>query len=80
MLSQTFAYDEAKALTTNAFVKSYTVNYLDSYFYENNKEEIVNYTFAGWATEENGAVVYTDAQSVKNLTKTLELLLAQALP
>lgn len=26
------------------------------------------YTFAGWATEQNGTVVYTDAQQVKNLT------------
>ena len=27
-----------------------------------------NYTFAGWATSQNGSVVYTDAQEVKNLT------------
>ena len=26
------------------------------------------YTFSGWATEPNGAVVYTDAQEVKDLT------------
>ncbi len=28
------------------------------------------YTFTGWATEPNGAVVYTDAQQVKDLTET----------
>ena len=27
-----------------------------------------NYTFAGWATSQNGDVVYTDAKEVKNLT------------
>ena len=27
-----------------------------------------NYTFAGWATSQNGEVVYTDAKEVKNLT------------
>ena len=30
----------------------------------------VGYTFAGWATSENGNVVYDDKQSVKNLTTT----------
>ena len=28
------------------------------------------YTFSGWATEPDGAVVYTDAQEVKDLTET----------
>ena len=30
----------------------------------------IGYTFSGWATEPNGAVVYTDAQEVKDLTET----------
>ena len=49
MDNESFTYDEAKALTTNAFSRT-------------------GYTFDGWATSADGAVAYTDGQSVSNLT------------
>ena len=52
MSAQTFTYDKAQALTGNAYTS--TVN--------------SGYFFMGWATAADGAVVYTDGQSVSNLT------------
>ena len=49
MDNESFTYDEAKTLTTNAFSRT-------------------GYTFDGWATTADGAVAYTDGQSVSNLT------------
>ncbi len=51
MSNESFTYDVAKALTSNAFTKT-------------------GYNFAGWATSAGGNVVYTDGQSVSNLSAT----------
>ena len=60
-------YDEAKNLAANGFNRKFDVN-LD---YCNGREtETLTATssFLGWATSENGNIVYEDKQSVKNLT------------
>lgn len=51
MANESFTYDVAKALTSNAFTRS-------------------GYTFAGWATSATGSVVYSNGQSVSNLSST----------
>ena len=69
MANQIFAYDVAQNLSTNAFVRAYTVNY-DADGGECAEESAVaDYVFAGWATEAEGEVVYADGQNVNNLTK-----------
>lgn len=69
MSNQAFSYDAAQNLTTNAFVRSYTVNYNADGGECAEASAAANYTFAGWATAAGGVVVYTNGQNVKNLTK-----------
>ena len=68
MSNQEFAYDRAQPLTANAFGRAFTVtyNYNDN---ENDNENVTaTATWNGWATAADGAVVYTNQQSVSNLT------------
>ncbi|MBQ2520916.1 MAG: InlB B-repeat-containing protein [Paludibacteraceae bacterium] len=70
MANQAISYDASTPLTANAFVRQYAVTY------DANEGECAetgttaNYTFSGWAKSENGAVVYTNGQSIYNLTTT----------
>ena len=52
MANQSFTYDAAQALNANAYVPAANSGYV----------------FMGWATASNGDVVYSDGQSVSNLT------------
>ena len=69
MSNQAFTYDEdAKALTANAFAKSYTVTFnANGGTCETASLNAVS-PFLGWATSANGEKVYDDEQSVRNLT------------
>lgn len=72
MANLSMKYATAKNLTANGFTRQYTVTY--------NKDGGIctpvaanttsSYTFAGWATSENGSKVYDNKQSVNNLTTT----------
>ena len=68
MANQTFNYGETKNLSANGFERSYTVSYNPA---GGNCEEAsanADYEFAGWATSAEGAAVYTNSQSVSNLS------------
>ena len=71
MSNQSFTYDQAKNLTANTFARNYIVTFKfnagtdTTYTVEDS-----NYTFNGWATSASGAKVYSDKQSVSNLTST----------
>ena len=72
MENQEFTYDAtAKALSTNTYTQEYTVK-----FDANGGDPVANmtatYQFAGWATSADGAVVYTNGQSVNNLSSTAD--------
>lgn len=72
MKNQEFTYDAtAKALSTNTYTQVYTVK-----FDANGGDPVANmtatYQFAGWATSADGAVVYTNGQSVNNLSSTAD--------
>ena len=68
MANQAFNYGETKNLTTNGFERSYTVTYNPAGGNCEEASATADYEFAGWATSAGGAVVYTDAQSVSNLS------------
>ena len=70
MSNLSMAYYVAKNLTANAFTRSYSVKY-DEDGGSSVDDAVVNYTFAGWATSEDGNVVYSDGASVNNLTTTV---------
>ena len=63
-------YDAAKALTANGFERKYTVTYNHNYTGSTNTSKTATYTFNGWATSASGAKVYSNSQSVKNLSST----------
>ncbi len=69
MSNSTHTYDVAKNLTANAYNRAYTV----TYNYNgggSNTTATATATFNGWATTSNGAKVYNDKASVKNLSST----------
>ena len=70
MSNQDFAYDRAQPLTANAFGRAFTVTYHYNGATGGNDDASVtaNATYNGWATSADGAVVYTNQQSVSNLT------------
>ncbi|MCL2651326.1 MAG: InlB B-repeat-containing protein [Candidatus Azobacteroides sp.] len=68
--SSSHTYDVEKALTNNGFTKTYTVTYNYNGNGQTNTSEAANYTFAGWATNSGGTVIYSDGQIVSNLTAT----------
>ena len=57
-VTQDFTYTEAENLTKNSFTKEVALINGDT----------MTHTFLGWATEPDGAVVYTDEEEVTNLT------------
>ena len=67
MSNQAFTYDVAQNLTANAFQRKYTVTYNYNYSGSTNSTATATATFNGWATSADGAKVYNDKQSVKNL-------------
>ena len=67
MSNQAFTYDVAQNLTANAFKRAYTVTYNYNYSGSTNSTATATATFNGWATSADGAKVYNDKQSVKNL-------------
>ena len=70
MSDLSMAYYIAKNLTANAFTRSYSITY-DENGGDVVDDDEVEYTFAGWATSEDGNVVYSNGQSVQNLTTTV---------
>lgn len=63
-------YDVAKNLTTNEYVRQYTVTYNYNGNGQANSSAIARYIFNGWATSADGTKVYNDMQSVINLSTT----------
>lgn len=71
MDSQSFTYDTAQALTANAFEKTHhTVTYDGQGGAVSPGSATSVYEFLGWETDENPSPVYSDGQSVLNLTET----------
>ena len=65
--SSSHTYDQAKALTSNGFVRTYNVTYNYNGNGAGNNTVPVSYGFAGWTRADNGAT-YSNGQSVTNLT------------
>jgi len=63
-------YGTAKVLTTNGYERKYKVTYNHNYTGSTNTEATATYTFNGWATSASGSKVYSNGQSVTNLTTT----------
>ena len=63
-------YDVARNLTSNGFTRVYTVTYNYNGNGQSNSSATATYPFAGWATSSSGAAVYSNSQSVSNLTAT----------
>ena len=61
-------YDVAKRLTTNGYTRAYTVTFNANGGSTSKTSETANYTFAGWAKTAGGTALYTNNQSVSNLT------------
>ena len=70
MSNQAFVYDVAQNLTANAFKREFTITYNYNYAGKTNTTGKATAAFNGWATSATGSVVYTDKQSVKNLSST----------
>ena len=70
MANQSLTYDKAQALTANAFKREFTVTYNYNYYGSSLTSVTAKAAFSGWASSSTGAVVYTDKQSVKNLSST----------
>ena len=70
MANQSFTYDKAQALTANTFKREFTVTYNYNYYGSSLTSVTAKASFSGWASSSTGAVVYTDKQSVKNLSST----------
>lgn len=68
MDNMSFTYDAAQTLVVSAFTKSYTVTYDVDGGAPAQEAAICSLPFAGWATSADGQVVYSDEQSVSNLT------------
>ena len=66
MADQVFEYGEEKALTAEGFTRNYAVNFAK--YNDNASHVIANAKFLGWAASADGEVVYTNGQSVKNLS------------
>lgn len=70
MANSTHTYDQAKALSPNAYTRSYQVTY--NYNGSGQTPTITNVasTFNGWATSSTGNVIYANQASVTNLRDT----------
>ena len=71
MSNQSFTYDIAQSLAANTFKRAYTVtfNYNGATGGNANATVTATATFNGWSTSTNGAKVYNDKQSVRNLAE-----------
>ncbi len=69
MADQSYTYDTAQNLRTNAFTRYYTVSF-DGNGITNPTSQNASSTFNGWATSASGSKAYDNGQSVKNLTTT----------
>lgn len=70
MADQDFVYGVSQALCSNTFTPTnYTVTFDANGGYCGISSATPEHSFAGWATSENGAVVYTNGQTVSNLTE-----------
>ena len=70
MADQDFVYGVSQALRSNTFTPTnYTVTFDANGGYCGMSSATPEHSFAGWATSENGAVVYTNGQTVSNLTE-----------
>lgn len=69
MADQSYTYDTAQNLRTNAFTRYYTVSF-DGNGITNPASQNASSTFNGWATSASGSKAYDNSQSVKNLTTT----------
>lgn len=68
MSNQSFTYNVAQNLSTNAFKRTFTVTYNYNGNGQSNTTAIANATFDGWAKTSTGAKVYSDRQNVINLS------------
>lgn len=68
MANESFTYDVSKALTSNAFTSYYTVSFNANGGAVGTASLVADASFNGWATSASGSVVYSDGESVKNLT------------
>ena len=68
MSSSSHTYDVAQSLKANTYTRSYTVTYNYNGSSAGSTNATANYTFDGWAKTSNGAVVYSDKESVVNLS------------
>ena len=67
--SSSHTYDEAKNLTANGFSRAFDVTFDYNYSGSTSTTATATSTFNGWATSADGAVVYSNGQSVINLTE-----------
>ena len=70
MANQNFVYDTAQNLTANAYRREFTVTYNYNYSGAVNTAVTAVSTFRGWATAAANNAVFSDRQSVKNLTSS----------
>ncbi len=70
MSNQSFVYDIAQNLNANTFKREFMITYNYNYAGKTDTTEKAAATFNGWATSASGSVVYTNKQSVKNLSST----------
>lgn len=68
--SSSHTYGVAKALTANGFARAFTVTFNPNGGTCSTASAARSATFSGWATSSTGSVVYSDKQSVSNLTAT----------
>lgn len=68
MGSQSFTYGTAQVLTANAFERKYTVTYDGQGGSVSPGSAESSYNFLAWETDDVISMVYTDSQSVSNLT------------
>jgi len=60
-------YGEEKALTSNGYIREYTVTYNHNYSESTDTNRTATYTFNGWATTAEGEKVYDNNQKVINI-------------
>ncbi len=71
MSNQSFTYaDAAKALNANQFSRAFTTEFNAENGSCETSSLVATSTFIGWATTKDGAVVYEDGTTVKDLTTT----------
>lgn len=69
-VSQTFTYDAAQNLNANGFEKKYVVTFNADGGTADKNTLTSSAPFSGWATSADGSVVYSNQQSVSNLSSS----------